>query len=66
MTNEDIEALVSDWVRTFDVRLSATQHMGLQLALRDAALPKPCLHTQLHGNTCEDCGATFEVDWQPV
>jgi hypothetical protein len=36
MTNDQIESLVSDWVRTFDVKLTATQHMGLQLALRDA------------------------------
>jgi capsid protein len=59
MTDDEIQALVSDWARTFDVKLTATQHMGLQLALRDSARPAPCLHVRLLNDTCEDCGAKF-------
>lgn len=60
MTDDEIQALVSDWVRTFDVKLTATQHMGLQLALRDSGRPAPCLHVRLNANRCETCGAVFE------
>lgn len=63
-----------------DLHMQPETHIGtamraLTVALRVyitemVAPPEPCLHVRLHGSTCEDCGAKFdiraEVDWQPV
>jgi hypothetical protein len=66
MKPDEIDALVSDWARTFNVSLTAVQHMGLQLALRDKSNQTRlgCMHVNLRtagtGMVCLECGAYLE------